>query len=375
MGHLITGATGFVGAALVLELLARTDEPIVCLVRPQGSSADERLRRALHAAADAYDAPAAVREAIAARCHAVAGDVEADCSAVALPSMRYHTLWHSAASLKFEDRYAKEIFAVNVEGTARVLGLARRTEVGCFNYMSTAYVSGAAEGQVDEAPCTVETPNNLYEASKIRAEAMVREEPAMGKVIFRPSIVIGHSRTRRATNFTGMYSFLRKLVALNGLMARTDKDLLRSHRLQILASPGSPVDLVPIDRVVSEAVRIAADVRPARGETSFFHLSNPTPPNVAAVIDLMFAELELSPPSYVEKIDSTAWLDEKFNERIGFYRSYIQGHRTFDRSRVRALLGDERHAAYDLSSEVLAGYFRWYLEHLAAERAQLPETR
>ena len=73
--HLVTGATGFVGRALVLELLARTQAPVVCLVRADGTSPQERLRNALFEAADAYDCPQSVRAAITQRCHAVAGDI------------------------------------------------------------------------------------------------------------------------------------------------------------------------------------------------------------------------------------------------------------------------------------------------------------
>ena len=54
----MTGATGFVGAALVLELLARTEDTLVCVVRPrEGVTVQERLLAALEEAADAYEVP------------------------------------------------------------------------------------------------------------------------------------------------------------------------------------------------------------------------------------------------------------------------------------------------------------------------------
>lgn len=56
--QLVTGATGFVGAALVLELLARTEDTLVCVVRPrEGVTVQERLLAALEEAADAYEVP------------------------------------------------------------------------------------------------------------------------------------------------------------------------------------------------------------------------------------------------------------------------------------------------------------------------------
>ena len=53
--HLVTGATGFVGGALVLELLARTDSQVACLVREDpASSPHERLETSLTHAARIY---------------------------------------------------------------------------------------------------------------------------------------------------------------------------------------------------------------------------------------------------------------------------------------------------------------------------------
>ena len=46
--HFVTGATGFLGAMLVLELLRRTDDDIVALVRPGDLGAIERFHQSIH---------------------------------------------------------------------------------------------------------------------------------------------------------------------------------------------------------------------------------------------------------------------------------------------------------------------------------------
>ena len=48
---LLTGATGFLGSSLALELLGSGRERVYCLVRPRGDVAT-RLRRAVLSAAD-----------------------------------------------------------------------------------------------------------------------------------------------------------------------------------------------------------------------------------------------------------------------------------------------------------------------------------
>lgn len=72
--HVVTGSTGFVGAALVLELLDRTDDRIVAIVRAGDTTAEQRFEAALNSAADAYDRPRPSAAELA-RCTVVAGDL------------------------------------------------------------------------------------------------------------------------------------------------------------------------------------------------------------------------------------------------------------------------------------------------------------
>lgn len=374
--HLVTGATGFVGGALVLELLRRTDVEIVCLVRPGSTPVAERLRAALYVAADAYGAEPSVRDAIDRRCHAVAGDVSLpECGGAPLPRLRYTQLWHSAASLRFEDRYAAEIVDINVHGTRHALGWARAAGVHQLNYMSTAYVSGSRGGTILEGACGDDATHNLYERSKIDAERIITDQRDLGVRVLRPSIVIGHSRTRAATNFSGMYGFLRQLNAFRGMMQRTQTRLLGETSLRVQLQVGAPVDLVPVDRVVDNAVTIMQATDPAPGSAEYYHLTNPLAPAVDRVVTLMFEELGLCAPRFVDDDVALEWLDERFNRRIGFYRSYMRGDRTFDRSNVLRLVGRESDTPYAMSDDALRLYYRWYLARLDASRQSLPVSR
>jgi nucleoside-diphosphate-sugar epimerase len=374
--HLVTGATGFVGAALVLELLQRTDVDLVCLVRGGCTPVADRLTAVLHAAIDAYDVDPSLRGAVARRCRAVVGDVTLpECGGAPLPPLRYTQVWHSAASLRFEDRYASEIVDINVDGTRHVLAWARAAGVRQFNYMSTAYVSGSGGGRILEQACDRAETNNLYERSKIDAERVITGQRDLGVRMFRPSIVVGHSRTRAATNFSGMYGFLRQLNSFRGMMQRTQARLLGEAPLKVQLQVGAPVDLVPIDRVVDNAVTIMKATEPEPGVAEYYHLTNPLAPDVDRVVTAMFDELGLCAPRFVDDTTALEWLDERFNRRIGFYRSYMKGERVFDRTNVERLVGREVTAAYEMPDDVLRGYYRWYLERLDASRQSLPISR
>src|SRR6476469_6140604 len=107
---LVTGATGFVGAALVLELLEQTDSTVTCLVRERPRSVPiDRLRTQLLQAMTDYGMTHLEQQMID-RVDVLVGDVTdlnlAD-SAAELGGL--DSVWHSAASLKYRDKDADEI--------------------------------------------------------------------------------------------------------------------------------------------------------------------------------------------------------------------------------------------------------------------------
>ncbi len=380
--HIVTGATGFVGGALVLELLARTEHTILCLVRPGEQDPQQRLMQALTLAADMYAAPDSVRAALANRVQAVAGDVEQPGCGVDLSQIHHRcdTFWHSAASLRFEDRHAESIFKTNIDGTRHALALADALGVRHFNHFSTAYVAGLASGRIAEERQSGAASCNLYEKSKVAAEALVLEARQFAVRIMRPSVVIGHSQTLGVTNFTGMYGLLRNLYAFASLMARTQENLLQQEPLHIRCDVGMALDLVPVDRVVANAltIHLATENSLVPGMADFFHLNNPTPPTVDMVLRVQFRMVGIAEPGFIlraEDMHGLSWLDEKFNQKIEFYRNYFYGEKIFERSKTERLVGPEDPAYYAISEARLEQYCRWYFDRLVVERANLPETR
>jgi male sterility protein len=72
--HVVTGGTGFIGSAIILELLRQTDVEIISIVRSGTRTAEDRLYNALEKAGRAYDYDECFLQAAKKRCHVITGD-------------------------------------------------------------------------------------------------------------------------------------------------------------------------------------------------------------------------------------------------------------------------------------------------------------
>lgn len=353
VGNLVTGATGFLGSALTLELLARTDQRMALLVRDSAQPPADRVLAALRRAAQDHGYPEDFVNRNRDRLDVVAGDLDADPTGAAPALGPVARAWHCAASLRYEDSHRDEIWHTNVEGTKKALELARRCGAAEFHHISTAYVAGTREGIVAEAP--VEAPtNNAYETSKVGGEQLVGAERAMRTRIYRPSIVVGHSHTRETASNTGLYGFLGGLVRFRRMAQRRLGIDPEQLTISLVADPGAPLNFVPIDVAVAQAVDLA-DHEP---DHPIVHLTNARPPTVGTVIDLIFDEVGLPRPRYVGSSDGLAPLDARFDAGMTFYRSYICGRKTFSQD-LAARHG--RELAFDFEPDVLTEMYRAYL--------------
>ncbi|MDN3020983.1 SDR family oxidoreductase [Streptomyces sp. S.PB5] len=355
--HVITGATGLIGAALVLTIAEHSDDEMICLVRPGSQAPETRLHQVLERAAAAYDTPRDVLDSTLRRTRAVPADLGEDLhrSRLSFPARTGRVeYWHGAARMLFRERDRRVSFATNVAGTRRVLDLARRTGADAFTYISTAYVAGRAEGVVREEPIAVPQARTPYERSKISAERLVAAAGDFPVRILRPSVVVGHSSTLRYPGTSsGAYTIQQLIAAYH--RGRIDRGEPFPPR-RMLVRADQPFNLVPVDHVVRQAHALSTRATAALG---IFHLTNPTPPTTGDVVRAQVANTGALAPHFVTDPDELTWEDRQLAAAIGVYQPFLNNPQHFDRGRTDAAL-PTRPGSFDWSpdTDTLRALFR-----------------
>jgi thioester reductase-like protein len=201
---LLTGATGFLGAFLLYELLQQTRTTIHCLVRAADSK--EGRRKLQHHLED-YN----LWEArFGQRLIPIIGDLSLP--QLGLSTEQFHTLantveaiYHNGAQVNFLYPYER-LKAINVLGTQEVLRLACIGTVKPVHYISTLSVfpsygcSTPKEINEQDEPEQCEGLYSGYAQSKWVAEKLVRiaRDRGVPVCIYRPATITGDSKTGRS---------------------------------------------------------------------------------------------------------------------------------------------------------------------------------
>lgn len=168
-------------------------------------------------------------------------------------------VYHCAAITGFR-LPLKNARLVNVSGTRNVMDFAKNCrKLNKVHYISTTFLLGNRKHVLRERDLDIgQGFNNSYEESKFEAEVLVNRYRKYGLnvYIYRPSIIVGHSKTGRIANFKLFFETL-KLFSV-GIYKKIPVDLKVEH------------NLIPVD-IAARAICIISQ-RESKGET--YHIIN-----------------------------------------------------------------------------------------------------
>jgi len=280
MGYFVTGATGFIGRHLI-ELLLRREGRVFVLVRPGSRQRLEELRARMGAGAE--------------RLFAVEGDLASPRLGVSkgtLAELRGNVdhFFHLAALYDMTAE-PQQLAAANIEGTRNAIALAEAIEAGVVHHVSSIAAAGRYRGVFREDMFEeAEGLEDPYFRTKHDSEALVRSECRRPWRIYRPGIVVGHSRTGEMDKIDGPYYFFKLIQRLRGVVPQW---------VPLLGIEGARLNIVPVD-FVAAALDAIAHREGLDGRC--FHLVDPNPKRAGEVVNL-FARAARA-PEFAARIDA-----------------------------------------------------------------------
>jgi thioester reductase-like protein len=271
----LTGATGFIGAFVLFELLQRTKSNIYCLIRAETSKqAEQKLQATFERYLPGFQLPNS-------RIYPVHGDLSHPL--FALPEEQFNLLaglidviYHIGANTNLLYSY-QSLKPVNVLGTRSILELASTTKLKLLNYISTldVFESLAATGvSIIYEQDSIAQGSGIsggYAQSKWVAEQLVRSAAMKGLPIclYRPGMVTGHSQTGISNPEDLVCRLLESFIQLE---SAPDIDLT--------------IDITPVDYVSKAIVHLSLQ-QESLGKA--FHLVNPQPVPLNVIVNQLIS--------------------------------------------------------------------------------------
>jgi NAD(P)-dependent dehydrogenase (short-subunit alcohol dehydrogenase family) len=272
--YLVTGGTGLIGRHLLQRLLARPDAHVHVLVRQQSIGRLQAAVATMPGGERVVPLPGDLTEP------------KLGVNAAARRRLRgkIDHLVHLAALYDMTADEERNI-EVNVEGTRRVVALAEDLQVGCLHHVSSVAVAGEAAGVFTEDMFDEgQRLPSPYHRTKFEAEKAVREATTVPWRVYRPSIVLGDSRTGEMDKIDGPYYFFPTIAWVAELPA--------AKRVPLVVPPLGDSNAVPVDYVADSLdALIHRDGLDGRA----FHLVHPHPQPLIEVYNA-FAKAAGAPP-------------------------------------------------------------------------------
>jgi len=273
MNYFITGGTGFIGSFFVEQLLARGGD-VYLLLRPGSGHKLEDLKQRLP-------------PVTAQRLHPIQGDITQPGLGLAADEPdalrgRIDHFFHFAAVYDMAADESTQAMA-NIDGTLNAVQAAEAMAAGCFHHVSSVAVSGLYRGTFRED--MFEEAENLdhpYFRTKHESEKVVRRQCRIPFRIYRPSAVVGHSRTGEIDKIDGPYYSFKLIQKLRDLLPKW---------MPLVGMETGLNNLVPVDYVV-RAIEHIAHLEGQDG--GCFHITDPQHHTMAELMNI-FAEAAHAP--------------------------------------------------------------------------------
>lgn len=327
---LITGGTGFLGSSLVRRL-AGEDYRLILLVRNRSVLEGDGLEKLLSEEGDSIRTPSGEIEVVEG--DITLPDLGLDSKEFQKLACEVDTVFHCAALTDFRNKDA--LMKANVVGTKHVLDFATTRRLKRYHHISSAYVVGKGMSHGDlhkDNASSTKGFNNAYEETKYIGESLVQKYTSLFRLpvtIYRPSIIIGSSRSGYTKCFKGLYSFAKALYSISKYAY--DKPF------RIFGDREAVINLVPIDYVADSIVAIAGDKKSIK---KTFLITNPYPPTLSQLNIKIANALGIKAP---EIVPLTHQCTLNFLERLYLsytrpYLPYVHNTIYFDPSDTQALL-------------------------------------
>ena len=272
MAYFVTGGTGFIGRFLIGNLLKRGD-PIYVLVRKSSQKKLIALRKEVGASET--------------QLIAIAGDLDkpllgvGDAEIAKLKGKVAHVFHLAAVYDLAASAEAQE--AANVEGTRRAVAFAEAVHAGCFHHVSSIAAAGLYEGTFREDMFEeAEELDHPYFKTKHLSEGVVRNECKRPWRVYRPGMVVGHSKTGYIDKIDGPYYFFKLIQKMRKMVPAW---------VPTIGIEGGRINIVPVD-FVAAALDFLAHKKGLDGKC--FHLTDPAPHRIGEVLNI-FAKAAHAP--------------------------------------------------------------------------------
>ncbi len=266
MKYLVTGGTGFIGRFLIERLAERDDACIYVLTRAGSESKFEALQDRVH-------------KTVRDRIKMITGDITKTHLGIDKEWLdnnidQIDHLYHLAAIYDLKaDAESQE--TANVVGTRQAVEAAGYLKVKHFHHVSSIAAAGIFKGTFYEDMFEqAEGLENPYLRTKHISEKVVRDECQVPFRIYRPGMVVGHSKTGEIDKIDGPYYFFKLLKKI--------RDTLPPW-VPMIGVEGRRLNIVPVDYVADAIDHIS---HKEEVHSNCFHLVDPAPFKVGQILNI-----------------------------------------------------------------------------------------